>query len=86
MRYVQYMEQSADGLKLIETCGDRGVVILDQRNTLEHSIQDAACFNGHRRPLYPAFRIFEGESLMRAKPVTGIIFMRKSHILKPEEE
>jgi hypothetical protein len=80
MRYVQYYDQTADGRELIEVCGDRGIVILDGRNTLSNSIRDGFTFNGNRRPLYPAFKIMQGESFTRAKPITELVYQNRSHV------
>lgn len=58
MVYIQYYQtgvahkwndHTAD---LIEVCGDRGVVQLDGRNSLETMHNDATEFNGHHRPIY----------------------------------
>jgi len=71
MRYVQYYHKQGD--KLVEACGDRAVVILDGRNTIETSKQDAVKFNGYRRPRYDGFQIWEGDTFTRSKPITNII-------------
>jgi len=71
MRYVEYGYVKDD--KFQEACGDRSIVILDERNSIGTSIQDALNFNGKHRPVYDAFRICEGESLCRSTPVTQSI-------------
>jgi hypothetical protein len=71
MRYVQYYWKHEG--KIMEECGDRGVVILDGRNSLQTSIDDAIGFNGRHRPYYAAYRIFQGESLSNARPITKLI-------------
>lgn len=59
--YVQYLEYSAvDNTKLIESCGDRAVFILDGRNSLYTWVQDAIKNTGYRRPRYPHFKIMRG--------------------------
>ena len=78
MRYVQYFTESTiNKNKLIQACGDRSVVILDGRYRVSRCIENAIQFNGVRRPLYPAFQIWEGESLIRSKPITDIIKMNE---------
>jgi hypothetical protein len=71
MRYVQYYN-NIDG-KMREVCGDRGIIILDGRNSLRTSIKDAVKFNGYRRPIYDAFKIYGGESIMRSNSITNLI-------------
>jgi hypothetical protein len=71
MRYVQYFDDR-DG-ELVEPCGDRSVVILDGRNSLETSIDDAIKFNGFHRPTYDAFQIRQGEVFSRSSAMTEII-------------
>lgn len=72
MRFVTYFTVDKDGY-LQEECGDRHVVILDARNQLFTSIQDAKKFNGFRRPVYDAFQIFQGRNFLDSKPITDII-------------
>ena len=72
MTYVQYYERKLDG-QLGESCGDRGVVVLDGRNSVATMKLDARAFNGVRRPLYEAFRIFSGPSFTRSTAITPII-------------
>ena len=59
--------------KLIEVCGDRGVVVLDGRNSLETMHNDAVEFNGYRRPVYEAYQLFQGDSFSRCNPISKII-------------
>ena len=66
MRYVQYYNRGR------EVLGDRGVVILDGRNSLETSIEDAQRFNGFRRPTFEGYQILQGNSFMAARPLTEI--------------
>jgi hypothetical protein len=72
MTYVQYYEPKLDGT-LGEACGDRGVVILDGRNSIATMKLDARRFNGYRRPVYEAFAIFSGPSFTRSTAITPII-------------
>lgn len=77
MRYIQYFQHSVvDNTKLVETCGDRGVVILDGRYRISRAIEEGFECNGVRRPIYPAFQIFEGDSFTRSKAVTPIIYTK----------
>jgi hypothetical protein len=71
MRYVQYYWRHGD--KMIEECGDRGVVVLDARNSIETSMDDAVNFNGKHRPFYAGCRIFQGGSFSNARPITELI-------------
>ncbi len=73
MRYVQYFQRGVITGDLIETCGDRGVVILDARNNLTTSHSDAVKFNGFRRPNYAAYQLREGETFFRSHPVSKVI-------------
>lgn len=79
MIYVQYMHKAVKSQwndykdELIEVCGDRGVVILDGRNTLETMHNDAIEFNKDVLRQYPAYQIFKGETLTRSQPITGVI-------------
>jgi hypothetical protein len=58
--YVQYLDYSPVSGNLYEPCGDRAVVILDGRNSLETMIKGAHEANGFRRPKYPHFKIMFG--------------------------
>ena len=71
MRYVQYYQEQ-DG-ELVEACGDRSIVILDGRNSIETSKQDAINFNGYHRPKYDAFQICQGDGFTRSRAITNII-------------
>jgi len=69
MRYVQYFwdkEGKADAL------GDRGVVVLDARNSIENSCWDARQFNGVRRPKYGSFQLYQGETFTRSSSITRV--------------
>ena len=70
MVYVQYYYKNEN--KFIEPCGDRSVVILDGRNSIETMKKDAVQFNGYRRPVYDAYRIFKGETFSRSNPITEL--------------
>ena len=75
MRYVQYYEYDEKEKKFYQACGDRSIVILDARNSIENSANDAFEFNGNQRPKYDAFKLYEGESLMRSNPITNLIML-----------
>ena len=70
MRYVQYYQKRKG--EMIEECGDRGVVILDARNSIRTSMNDAINFNGKGRPFYAGYKIFQGESFLNARPITEL--------------
>jgi hypothetical protein len=72
MYYVQYYQRNSSG-ELQEAIGDRGVVILDGRNSLETMKADAIANNGIRRPIFDGYRIFKGDSFTRSAPITKII-------------
>ena len=72
MRFVVYFTKNGNG-DLREPCGDRHVVILDQRNKLSRSIQDAKNFNAFHRPRYDSFQLFQGDRFSNADPITDVI-------------
>jgi hypothetical protein len=59
--FIQYFDYSPVTGNLYEPCGDRAVVILDGRNSLETWIKDGHNFNGLRRPKYPHFKVMLGD-------------------------
>ena len=73
--FALYYERSAtDKEKYVRTCGDRSIVILDGRLNVKNLIESVVEENGHRRPVYDAFAIFQGETLTRGViPVTGLL-------------
>jgi len=71
MRFVEYGYMKND--KFYSGLGDRSIVILDKRNFIQTSINDANKFNGINRPIYTHCKICEGEAFTRSKPVTGIL-------------
>lgn len=74
MKYwVQYYQKGLFSDKLIEVCGDRGIIQLDGRNSLKNVKKDAVKFNGFRRPTFDAYQILQGERLLDVKPVTEVI-------------
>lgn len=79
MVFVQYYDIDLAG-KLSECCGDRAVVVLDGRNSLETMHKDAKAFNGVNRPEYKAYRIYKGESFSRSNPITNIISLTEGEV------
>lgn len=73
MVFVQYFDRGVISGELIPACGDRAVVQLDGRQSLETWKNDATVFNGYRRPTYKAYQIFKGRNFNDCKPVTNII-------------
>jgi len=71
MRYCEYGHIRKDG-KFESGMGDRAYVILDGRNSIRTSIDDAIRFNGVRRPKYSHCRICQGESISRSTPITKV--------------
>lgn len=74
MVYVQYYYKKEN--EFIEPCGDRSIVILDGRNSIETMKNDAIRFNGYRRPVYDAYKIFKGETFSRSNPITNLIILK----------
>jgi len=73
MVYIQYYQKSAINNELIESCGDRAIIILDGRNNLETFHSDAKKFNGYHRPVYDAYQIFKGDSLLHSSPISKVV-------------
>jgi len=71
MRYCEYGHIDNRG-EFQSALGDRSVVILDARNSITNSINDAIRFNGVRRPVYSHCQICQGESILRSRPITGV--------------
>ena len=74
MIFVQYYIKNSDD-KFMEACGDRGVIILDGRNSLATWHDDARKFNGYRRPKYAGYQLFKGNSLLNNQPITDMIIL-----------
>jgi len=70
--FVEYYHKHVTEDRLVAACGDRAIVQLDGRNTLATWHSDARAFNGNRRPRYDGYRILRGETLLSAKPITGV--------------
>ncbi len=75
MYYVEY--GSIVNGEFVAACGDRAVVILDGRNSIQTMDADAIAYNGNRRPWYQAYRICKGESFTRSKPVGDYVLLPK---------
>lgn len=76
MYYVQYYDNGVVSNQLIEACGDRAVVILDGRNNINTHHQLAVQMNGVRRPKYLAYRLFQGESFTRSRPISKLTLLQ----------
>jgi len=81
MIFVQYFQQSTgydyktgsinpDLIKPIEACGDRAVIILDGRQSIDTWHCDAKQANGVRRPVYCGYVLYKGSSFSNAKPIS----------------
>jgi hypothetical protein len=72
MKYVQYYDYDTSGT-LSEVLGDRGLVILDSRNSLRTMHEDAKEFNGFRRPKFPAYKLMMGKTFSRSRSISDLI-------------
>lgn len=71
MTYIQFHQPSAlDKSKLIECCGDRGVIIYDGRMCIASILADAAIECSKRG--YSGYQLFRGETFCRSHSVTSI--------------
>lgn len=77
MVYAQFYQKSAIRNALVEATGDRGVFILDGRNSLATQKADSRAQAEKRG--YLGFRIMTGETFTRARTVTGIIVLDPTH-------
>ena len=75
MVYVQYFHKGAMSGQDIPACGDRAVLILDGRQTMQTWHQDAVEANGYRRPAYTAYQLMHGETFTRSEPISNIILL-----------
>jgi hypothetical protein len=57
--------------QLFPACGDRGVYILDGRNTRTTQIEDARSWA--QKHGFHGFKICVGDTFTRARPLTGLI-------------
>lgn len=77
MLYAQFYHMSAahagNDFKptLIEACGDRAVIILDDRHNLQ--LNGEIAYTECEKRGFLACRLFRGESFTRSQPVTKIV-------------
>lgn len=72
MYYAQFFQRSAiDPEKIIEACGDRGVIILDGRESRNshHAIAEREC----NKRGYVGWQLFKGETFTRSRPISECI-------------
>lgn len=75
MYWVEYLDYDLAG-NLNRPLGDRGIVILDGRNSIQTMRENAQQINGNGRPFYPAAQIYRGETLNRGrKPITEVFYL-----------
>ena len=74
MYFVEYLDYDMAG-ELNPPVGDRNIVILDGRKSIRNMKKDAIKLNGQGRQFYPAFKICKGESFIRSKYITEIIYL-----------
>jgi hypothetical protein len=71
MIYGQFYQKSAsDPTKLVEACGDRAVIILDGRGSLELNI--AFIRQECEARGYAGFSLYRGDTFTRSFPITSI--------------
>ena len=70
MLFAQFYQKSALGPELIESCGDRAVVIYDARCKQESTLSDASTECKKRG--YVAFALFHGDTFTRSRRITSI--------------
>ena len=70
MYYGQFYIKSAMSDKLIHALGDRGVFILDGRNSLHTQLYD--CKEWAIKHKFLAYQVFKGESFCRSKPLSEL--------------
>ena len=71
MIFAEFYTRGLVSGELITACGDRSVIILDGRYSLEKNIDIAAYWCKQRN--YNAFTIGKGDSFTQSKKLTGII-------------
>lgn len=71
MFYVQFFQRGVMTGKIIEACGDRSVLILDGRQSVNthHDIAADEC----RKRGYVAYQLLKGETFTRSTPDTNVI-------------
>jgi hypothetical protein len=73
MVYVQYFHKGVVSGENIPACGDRAVLVLDGRQTMQTWHRDAVAANGNRRPAYTAYQLMSGETFTRSELISNII-------------
>lgn len=74
MYYVQFFQRAVWPVgtdKIIEACGDRGVIVLDGReskNTM-HEFSEREC----NKRGYVGWQLFKGETFTRSRPISEFI-------------
>ena len=70
-KYIQFFQKSAISENLIEGCGDRSVIRLDGRESLNkvHSFAKEEC----AKRGYLAYQFIGGESLLSTNPLSEIV-------------
>lgn len=71
MYYAQFWQKPAISEKLVEACGDRGVIILDGRQCMG-VMKDLALYSCRKRG-YLAYQLRKGETFTRSYPITNVI-------------
>lgn len=73
MIYTQFYSKSAISNDLIESCGDRSVIILDGREkaSSHHAISKSECI----KRKYLAYALFRGDSFSRSTKLSDIIYV-----------
>jgi hypothetical protein len=74
MLYAQFFHRAvwpAGTTKIIESCGDRAVIILDgrERSTTHHAISRKECMKRG----YLGYRLYRGETFTRSLPITEYV-------------
>lgn len=59
--YCEYLEISSITGELYNPCGDRAIINIDARLTLDNAHKVAIENNGVRRPKFAAYQLFTGE-------------------------
>lgn len=69
--FAEFYQAGIGDPRPIPACGDRSVIRLDGRNNqLSHEL---LAEQEYRNRNYIAWRLIQGESLLRAKPITPIV-------------
>lgn len=71
MIFAQFYTRSPVSENLIEACGDRGVIILDGRNSrgTHHDIATQECYKRG----YLAYQLCSGRSFLEYEPISKVI-------------